>query len=95
MKAPTSTAAPVSDAPALTSQTVNPLQHGMALFHATPPDFERAVGWFRAAADAGDGEGMAMLGLCLLEGLGTPADAVQARELFRKAASRRSALGRF
>ncbi|RTL45046.1 MAG: sel1 repeat family protein [Burkholderiales bacterium] len=95
MKAPTLSAAPVPDAPALTSQTVNPLQHGMALFHATPPDYVRALGWFRAAADAGDGEGMAMLGLCLLEGLGTTADPVQARELFRKAASRRSALGRF
>lgn len=38
---------------------------------------------------------MAMWGLCQLEGLGTPADPVQARELFRKAAARRSALGRF
>lgn len=80
---------------ALNTPPVDPLQHGLALFHATPPEYARAVGWFRAASEAGDGDGMAMLGLCLLEGLGTPADAVQARELFRKAAARRSALGRF
>ena len=82
-------------APALTAPPVNPLQHGLALFHKTPPDYERAAGWFRAAADSGDGEGMAMLGLCLLEGLGVPADAVQARALLQKAAARRSAHGRF
>lgn len=84
-----------STTPVLTSPPVNPLQHGLALFHATPPDYERAVSWFRAAADGGDGEGMAMLGLCMLEGLGLPADAVQARALLQKAATRRSALGRF
>lgn len=95
MKAKARGPAALPAAAALTAQPVNPLQHGLALFHATPPDYERAVGWFRAAAEAGDGDGLAMLGLCLLEGLGTPADAVQARELFRKAASRRSALGRF
>ncbi|MCE4553437.1 tetratricopeptide repeat protein [Roseateles cellulosilyticus] len=67
----------------------------MALFHAAKPDYARAVGWFRAAAETGDGNGMAMLGLCLLEGLGVAADAVEARSLFEKAAARRSAIGRF
>jgi hypothetical protein len=85
----------VPSAVALTSPPVDPFEHGLALFHATPPDYARAVGWFRAAAESGHGDGMAMLGLCLLEGLGVPADAVQARELFRKSAARRSAIGRF
>jgi len=80
----------VLDAPA-----VNPLQHGLELFHAVQPDYERAVGWFRAAADGGDADGLAMLGLCQLEGLGLPADAVQARAQLEKAASRGSAIGRF
>lgn len=77
------------------AKQVNPLQHGLALFHATPPDYERAVGWFRAAADGGDKDGLAMLGLCQLEGLGLPADAVQARLMLQQAAARRSAIGRF
>lgn len=95
MKPHPSATAPSSEAVALTAPPVDPLQHGLALFHATPPDYERAVGWFRAAAEGGNGDGMAMWGLCHLEGLGTPADPVLARELFRKAAARRSALGRF
>ena len=74
---------------------ISPLQQGLALFHAAPPDYERAVGWFRAAADDGDKDGLAMLGLCQLEGLGMPADAVQARLLLQQAAARRSAIGRF
>lgn len=74
---------------------VDPFQHGMALFHATPPDYERAVGWFRAAADSGDKDALAMLGVCQLEGLGMPADAAQARVLLQQAAARRSAIGRF
>lgn len=74
---------------------VNPYQHGMAFFHATPPDYERAVGWFRAAAEAEDGDGLAMLGVCQLEGLGMPADATQARELLQRAATRGSAIGQF
>ena len=86
---------PTPPAAALTTQPVNPLQHGMALFHATPPDYPRAVGWFRAAAEGGDGDGLAMLGLCQLEGLGLPADAVQARALLERAAARGSAIGRF
>lgn len=80
---------------ALNAQPVDPLQHGMALFHATPPDYERAVGWFRAGADSGDKDALAMLGLCQLEGLGVAADPVQARRLLEQAASRRSAIGRF
>jgi hypothetical protein len=67
----------------------------MALFEATPPDYPGAVACFQAAAQAGNGDGLAMLGLCQLEGLGMPADAVQARALLKQAAARRSALGRF
>jgi hypothetical protein len=74
---------------------VNPLQQGLALFHATPPDYERAAGWFRTAAAAGDAEGMTMLALCQLEGLGVAADAVQARRLLLRAAARGSAHGQF
>jgi TPR repeat protein len=74
---------------------VTALQRGMELFHATPPNYESAVRCFRAAADAGSGDGLAMLGLCQLEGLGMPADAVQARAVLKQAAARRSALGRF
>lgn len=80
---------------ALNVPPVNPLQQGLALFHATPPDYTRAAGWFRAAAESNNGDGLAMLGLCHLEGLGVPADPVQARELFKQAAARRSAIGRF
>jgi hypothetical protein len=87
--------APTPPTAALTAQSVDPLKHGLALFHATPPDYARAVGWFRAAAESGDGDGLAMLGLCQLEGLGMPADPVQARELLSRAAARRSAIGRF
>lgn len=67
----------------------------MELFHATPPNYESAVRCFRAAAEAGNSDGLAMLGLCQLEGLGMPADAAQARVLLKQAAARRSALGRF
>jgi TPR repeat protein len=74
---------------------VTPFERGMALFHASPPNYEAAARCFRAAADAGSGDGLAMLGLCQLEGLGMPADAVQARQLLQQAAARRSAIGRF
>lgn len=80
---------------AINARPIDPFEQGMALFHATPPDYERAVGWFRAAADSGDKDGLAMLGLCQLEGLGMPADAAQARPLLQQAAARRSAIGRF
>ncbi|MGQ3051243.1 MAG: hypothetical protein ACT6S0_05625, partial [Roseateles sp.] len=82
-------------ATAINAEPVNAFQHGLALFHAAPPDYARAAAWFRAAADAGDADGLAMLGLCQLEGLGLPADAVQARALLQQAAARRSAIGRF
>lgn len=84
-----------SAAPAPTPSVVAPLQQGLALFHATPPDYAGAVVWFQASADAGNGDGMAMLGLCQLEGLGLPADATLARQTLKQAAARRSALGRF
>ncbi|HEY0956892.1 MAG TPA: hypothetical protein VGE36_19210 [Roseateles sp.] len=74
---------------------VDPLQQGLALFHATPPDYARALGWFRAAADGGDRDGLAMLGLCQLEGLGLPPDPVRARALLERAAAKGSAIGRF
>ncbi len=80
---------------ALDAPAVNPLQHGLALFHAVRPDYGRAAGWFRAAADGGDADGLAMLGLCQLEGLGMAADATQARALLELAATRGSAIGRF
>ena len=86
---------PTPSAAVITTPPVNPLQHGLALFHATPPDYRRAVGWFRAAAEGHDGDGLAMLGLCHLDGLGLPADAVQARVLLQQAAARGSAIGRF
>jgi TPR repeat protein len=95
MNVPARPAAAPLDAAPLTATAVDPLQQGLALFHATPPDYARAVGWFQAAAQSGSADGMAMLGLCQLEGLGMPADPVQARELFRTAAGRRSAIGRF
>lgn len=79
----------------LTTPPVDPLKQGMLLFHAASPDYKRAVGWFRAAAEGGDRDGMAMLGLCQLEGLGMPADPVQARVLLEKAAAKGSAIGRF
>jgi len=80
---------------ALATPAVNPFQHGLELFHAVRPDYARAVGWFRAAADGGDADGLAMLGFCQLEGLGMVADAVQARAQLELAASRGSAIGRF
>ncbi|MBV8036922.1 hypothetical protein [Roseateles sp.] len=82
-------------APLAATPVLNPLQHGLALFQATPPDHAHAARWFRAAADAGDADGLAMLGLCQLEGLGLPADPVQARSLLELAAARGSAIGHF
>jgi len=86
---------PTPSAAAITTPAIDPLRQGLALFHATPPDYARAVAWFRVAAEANDGDGLAMLGLCQLEGLGLPADAVQARTLLERAAARGSAIGRF
>lgn len=84
---------PATAAPTLPA--IDALQQGLSLFHAQPPDYERAVAWFRASAESGNGEGMAMLGLCQLEGLGMPADPEQARETLKQASARRSAQGRF
>lgn len=78
-----------------TAPPLDLLQQGMALFYAEPPDYRRAAACFRAAAADGNGDGMAMLGLCQLEGLGMAADPAQARVLLKQAAARRSALGRF
>ncbi len=86
---------PTPPVAALDTPAINPLQQGLALFHATTPSYRRAVGWFRAAAEAGDADGIAMLGLCQLEGLGMPADAVQARALLERAAALNSAIGWF
>ncbi|HEY8880017.1 MAG TPA: hypothetical protein VIN03_20775 [Roseateles sp.] len=80
---------------AFDATAINPLHHGLELFHAVSPDYARAAGWFRAAADAGDGDGLAMLGFCQLEGLGMPANAAEARKLLEMAAARGSAIGRF
>jgi hypothetical protein len=86
---------PCPSTPALDSTVINPFDQGLCLFQATAPDYARAVRWFRAAADAGDADGLAMLGLCQLEGLGLEADPVQARGLLEQAAARGSAIGRF
>ena len=80
---------------ALTTPAINPLQQGLALFHAPAPDYTLAVGWFRAAAETEDRDALAMLGLCQLEGLGMAADPVQARALLERAAARGSVIGRF
>lgn len=86
---------PISRTVALSTPAINPLQHGLAVFHGSPPDYARAVGWFRAAAESGDRDGIAMLGLCQLEGLGIPADPVQARVLLVRAAGLGSAMGHY
>jgi TPR repeat protein len=95
MNSPDQGLGPTPPEATLVTSPVNPLQQGLALFHATAPDYARAVGWFRAAAERNDGDGLAMLGLCQLEGLGLPADPVQARALLERSAARGSALGRF
>ncbi|MBR0671894.1 tetratricopeptide repeat protein [Neoroseomonas soli] len=51
-----------------------------------PQDRKAAAEWFRAAAEAGEAEGMNMLGRCYELGWGVPADAGRAAEWFRKAA---------
>jgi hypothetical protein len=72
-----------------------PLQAGMAHFDAPEPDHEQAVYWFGIAADAGDAEGLAMLALCQLEGLGLPRAPVQARAGLEQAAAQGSLNGQF
>lgn len=78
-----------------TPHPTDPLAQGLAHFHAPEPDHEQAVYWFQVSADAGHPEGLAMLALCQLEGLGLPRDAVQARERLEQAAAQRSAMAQF
>lgn len=51
-----------------------------------PQDRMAAAEWFRSAAEAGDAEGMNMLGRCHELGWGVPADAKMAAAWFRRAA---------
>lgn len=74
---------------------LDPLDEGLAHFNAAEPDHEQAVYWFRVAADAGHAEGLAMLALCQLEGLGLPRDAVQARARLEQAAAEGSLTAQF
>lgn len=71
------------------------LKQGLALFYGRPPDHAGALRCFRESAEAGSDEALAMLGLCLLEGLGVAADPVRARELLERAAARGSRTARF
>lgn len=87
---PAPSPAPQSDSPRALA-----LQQGLAAFYAQPPDHAGAVRCFRAAAEAGSDEALAMLGLCLLEGLGVAADPVRARELLERAAAKGSRTARF
>ena len=66
--------------------SIEPLNQGLMHFRAAEPDHEQAVYWFQVAADTGSAEGLAMLALCQLEGLGLPRDPGQARESFERAA---------
>jgi TPR repeat protein len=75
--------------------TLDPLIEGLRHFRATEPDHEQAVYWFRIAAQADDPEGMAMLALCQLEGLGLPRDPVQAREGMERASAADSLTAKF
>ena len=86
---------PARSPAALTMQAIDPLQQGLALFHAAAPDYRRAAGWFKASAQAGNRDGIAMFGLCQLEGLGLKADPVEARALLERAAAAGSTIGRF
>lgn len=75
--------------------SAEPLDEGLVHFRAPEPDHEQAVYWFRVAADAGSAEGLAMLGLCQLEGLGLPRDPVQARERLERASAEGSLTAKF
>lgn len=74
---------------------LDPLAEGMAHFRAAEPDHEQAVYWFRKAADAGNAEGLAMLAVCQLEGLGLPRHPAQARQRLEQASSAGSATAQF
>lgn len=79
----------------LDPHSLDPLTEGLRHFGAAEPDHEQAVYWFRVAADSGSTEGLAMLALCQLEGLGLPRDAGQARERLERAAAEGSLTARF
>jgi TPR repeat protein len=51
-----------------------------------PPDFAGAMRWYRRAADAGDGFGMAGVGALYHRGLGVPRDYAEAVRWYRKGA---------
>lgn len=74
---------------------LDPLMEGLTHFRAAEPDHEQAVYWFRVAGDAGDAEGLAMLALCQLEGLGLPRDPVQARARMETASADGSLTAKF
>ncbi|CAM3800287.1 tetratricopeptide repeat protein [Roseateles saccharophilus] len=74
---------------------LDPLDAGLTYFRAPEPDHEQAVYWFRVSADSGDTEGLAMLGLCQLEGLGLPRDPVQALERLERASAEGSLTAKF
>jgi len=75
--------------------SLDPLEEGLAHFRAIEPDHEQAVYWFRVSADSGNAEGLAMLGLCQLEGLGLPRDPVQARARLERASAQGSLTAKF
>ncbi|RZJ12410.1 MAG: sel1 repeat family protein [Rubrivivax sp.] len=75
--------------------TVDPLSKGLAHLGANEPDHAQAVHWFRVAADAGSAEGLALLAVCQLEGLGLPRDPAQARTRLEAAAAQGSLTGKF
>lgn len=52
-----------------------------------PRDRERAAGWFRRAAEAGDARAMHGLGVCHYRGLGVPRDLLEAYVWFCRAAT--------
>ncbi|KQW42915.1 MULTISPECIES: tetratricopeptide repeat protein [unclassified Roseateles] len=75
--------------------SLDPLTEGLNHFRAAEPDHEQAVYWFRVAADSDSAEGLAMLALCQLEGLGVPREPVQARERLERASSAGSLTAKF
>ena len=75
--------------------SLDPLDEGLAHFRAPEPDHEQAVYWFRVSADSGNTEGLAMMGLCQLEGLGLPRDPVQARTRLERASAEGSLTAKF
>ncbi|MCH8931814.1 MAG: sel1 repeat family protein, partial [Nitrospinae bacterium] len=53
-----------------------------------PQDYAEAAKWYRKAAEQGDAEAQAMLGLMYLNGEGVPQENVQAHKWFNLSASR-------